>query len=275
MTDPGGEFCIRCGRTGVPVTEGVCAACFADHEPLVEVVDHPRVVLCPTCGARMRGLHWERAGTPPHLTPEDLLPFLRPHPEVGIRSVRWEEGGLNPLVRQLRAEARIGVRGLERTVAREFPVLIEHRSCPECSRRAGHYFTAVIQLRGPEGRSTGARREERSRLHAVWDRAVAESRADWRRAMSWEEELPEGYDFFFVDTVSARAMARWLKRRLDATLSESPTLYGRKDGQDIYRVTFCLRVPRPAPPPVEGAPPPRLSSRARRHRAESLAAAHR
>ncbi len=275
MTDPGGEFCVRCGRTGVPVTEGVCAACFAEHEPLVGVADHPRVVLCPTCGARSRGLHWERAGTPPHLTPEDLLPFLRPHPEVGIRSVRWEEGGLNPLVRQLRAEIRIGVRGLERTVSREFPVLIEHRSCPECSRRAGHYFTAVIQLRGPEGRSTGARREERSRLHAVWDRAVAESRADWRRAMSWEEELPEGYDFFFIDTVSARAMARWLKRRLDATLSESPTLYGRKDGQDIYRVTFCLRVPRPAAPPGEGAPPPRLSSRARRHRAESAMAARR
>ncbi|MHB8351247.1 MAG: NMD3-related protein [Thermoplasmata archaeon] len=264
MSDAGGEFCVRCGRTGVPVQEGVCAECFAEHQVLVGVVDRPRVVLCPTCGARMVGSHWERAGAATELTPEDLLPLLKPRAEVGIRSVEWQETGLNPLVRQIRAVARVGVRGIERTVAPEFQVLIEHRSCPECSRRAGHYFTARIQLRGPEGRSAVPWREERARLHAVWDRLVRESRADWRRSMSWEEELPEGYDFFFIDTVHARAMARWLKRRLDATLTESPTLYGRKDGQDIYRVTYCLRVPRPGPAPAEGVPPPRRSGRARR-----------
>lgn len=264
MIDGGREFCVRCGRTGLPVEEGVCADCFAEHRVLVGVVDHPRVVLCPTCGARMVGSHWERAGAPLQLTPEDLLPLLRPGDEVGIRSVAWEESGLNPLVRQVRAEARIGVRGIERTVTTEFPVQIEHRSCPECSRRAGHYFTARIQLRGPEGRSAVPWREERARLHAIWDRQAKESRADWRRSMSWEEELPEGYDFFFTDTVHARAMARWLRRRLDATLTESPSLYGRKDGQDLYRVTFCLRIPRADPPPAPEAPPPRRSARARR-----------
>lgn len=238
-----GDFCVVCGRTGLPIEEGVCADCFAKTHPLITVDPHAKVVLCPTCGSRMVGSHWERSGSSTLLVPEDLTPLLRTHPEVGIRRVAWEETGLNPLVRELRAVADVRFRDTERKVAVEFQVRIEHRTCPDCSRKTGHFFTAIIQLRGPEGRHVGAHREDRERLHRLWDRELPEARAEWRKALSWEERLPEGWDFYLVDTVSARALARWLKRRLGATLTESPTLYGRKDGRDIFRVTFCLRVP--------------------------------
>ncbi|MGI0053564.1 MAG: NMD3-related protein [Thermoplasmata archaeon] len=269
MSGPGEEFCVRCGRTGIPIEEGVCADCFADRRELLGVVDHPRVVLCPSCGARMVGSHWERPGAPTLLDPEDLMPLLLPLPEVTVRSVEWEETGRNPLVREMRAIARIRVRGIERTVAREFEVQLEHRSCPECSRRSGHFYTALVQLRGPEGRSVGGQREARRERRERWDRVIADARSDWRRAMSWEEERPEGYDFYFVDTVQARALARWMKQRLRATLSESPTLYGRKDGQDLYRVTFCLRLPDPPAPPGRvplGRPPSHRALRFRQGR---------
>jgi nonsense-mediated mRNA decay protein 3 len=95
-------------------------------------------------------------------------------------------------------------------------------------------------------------REDRERLHELWDRELPEARAGWRKALSWEERRPEGWDFYLVDTESAKALARWMKTRLRATLTESPTLYGRKDGRDVYRVTFCLRVPEPAVVGPEG-----------------------
>jgi NMD protein affecting ribosome stability and mRNA decay len=45
-------------------------------------------------------------------------------------------------------------------------------------------------------------------------------------------------------------VARFAKTRLGAQLKESATLWGRKNGKDVYRVTFCLRVPdRNAPVP--------------------------
>ncbi len=249
MTPPSpaaeGEFCVVCGRTDRPITDGECADCYAKHHALVGVADHPVVVLCPTCGAREVGNHWERSGAPTFLTPEDLVPQLRPHEEVGIRRIEWEETGSNPLVREMRAVVHVRFRGLERTVAVEFPVAIEHRTCPECSRKSGHFYTALIQLRGPEGRPVGRRTDDRPRLHRIWDRAMTEARGEWKRALSWEEARPEGWDFYLVDNVQARALARWLKARLGATLTEAPTLYGRKDGRDLYRVTYCLRVPRP------------------------------
>ena len=246
-----GEFCVVCGRSDRPLEGGLCVDCFARTHTLVEVADRPRVTLCPSCGARLVARHWERRGAPPMLTAEDLAPWLRPRPEVGIRRVAWEETGRNPLVREMRGRIDVRFRGTERPIAVEFPVQLEHRTCEECSRRSGHYYTALVQLRGPEGRSISPRilREDRRRLRALWARHLTEARAEWRRALSWEEERPEGWDFYFIDTVAARGVVRWLKARLRASLSESPSLYGRKDGRDLFRVTFCLRVPRP-----EGAP---------------------
>jgi hypothetical protein len=58
-----------------------------------------------------------------------------------------------------------------------------------------------------------------------------------------------------------------MKRRLRATLNESASLWGRKDGREVYRVTFCLRLPRPgsttAKPPRRNAhrPPGALVER--------------
>jgi nonsense-mediated mRNA decay protein 3 len=247
------EFCVLCGRTDVPLQDAVCAECFASRNDLITVVDQPTAVLCPTCGARQVGSHWERSGTSTLLAPEDLMPFLKPHPEVGIRRVTWEESGRNPLVRELRGIANVRFRGIEKTIAVEFTVHVEHRTCPECSRRAGHYYTSIIQLRGPEGRAVGAHRNDRERLHRLWDRELLQTPAEWRRSLSWEEVLPEGWDFYLTDTTTARALARWMKKRLGAKLTESPSLYGRKDGRDVYRVSFCLRVPRGPAPSRAGA----------------------
>ena len=44
-------------------------------------------------------------------------------------------------------------------------------------------------------------------LEVEWTRLVREMRPDWRKAVSWREELPEGWDCFFTDTLAARAVA--------------------------------------------------------------------
>jgi NMD protein affecting ribosome stability and mRNA decay len=209
----------------------------------VSIADHPLVVLCPTCGSRLVGAHWERSGTSRLLTSEDLARFLVPLDEVGIRRVRWDETGANPLVRSLVGSLDVRFRGTERTVGVVMQVQIEHRTCTECSRRAGHYFTAILQLRGLDDRMKEPSRDLRARLSRAWDRLIPEARTAWKESFSWREELPEGWNVYFKDTLAARAMARWMKERLGATLKESASLYGRKDGHDVYRVTFCLRIP--------------------------------
>jgi NMD protein affecting ribosome stability and mRNA decay len=236
------EFCVVCGRTDVPTVDGVCADCFAKRTRLVWVRGRPTVTMCPTCGARRIGQLWDRRGASTLLSPDDLTPLLTVHPDVGIRRIHWSESGLNPLVRDLEATVELVFRGEPRTERLEFEVKIEHRTCTDCSRRSGHFYTALIQLRGEEDGPREKPPELRARLDRQWESIMPEARKSWIAALSWKEELPEGWDFYVTDTLAARSLARLGKSRLHGELKESATLWGRKHGVDVYRVTFCLRV---------------------------------
>jgi nonsense-mediated mRNA decay protein 3 len=237
------EFCVVCGRTGQPLTDGVCAECAADRATLVALPLQVEVVICPQCGARFSHGRWAGAGANPVLSSEDLEPFLEVHPEVGVRSLRWEERALSPSLRELTGEARVRFRGLERTVPLATRARVLARSCTDCGRRSGRYYTAVVQLRGEATGRSPRPKELRRSLDAVWRDLAGEARADWRAAVGWREELPEGWDVYFTDTLAARSVARLAKQRFGAPIVESASLFGRKHGQDVYRVTFCLRFP--------------------------------
>lgn len=246
-----GSFCVVCGRTGEGLVDGLCAECAAKRADLLRAPGRARITLCPTCGARKVGAHWERAGSSRLLTAADLDPLLEVHPEVALRSVHWEEVGANALEYHFQGRARVRFRGAERTVDVPLTVKVDHHTCPECSRRSGHYYTAVIQLRpaldGPREK-TGPMHE---RLERAFSQLLDGARGEWREAISWRESRPEGWDFFLVDTLAARSLARLGRQKLGATIKESATLVGRKDGVDVYRVTFCLRLP--PPPPADPA----------------------
>jgi nonsense-mediated mRNA decay protein 3 len=250
----GGEFCVVCGATGRPLVDGVCAECAVDRTVLLAAPERRSVTVCPTCGAREVGAHWERRGASHLLTAEDLSPFLEVHPEVGIRRIRWEETGATATVRTYLGRAHVVFRGVARDVEVPISVRLVSKTCPDCSRKSGRYFTATLQLRGPAEGPFEKSAALRDRLETQWNRLLNESRPDWRRAVSWLEPLPEGFDCFLTDTLAARGMARLAKQRFGASLKESASLFGRKDGHDVYRVTFCLRFPRPPEVPGRAGP---------------------
>ncbi len=251
-----GEFCVVCGATDRPLTEGVCAECAAGRTELLSAPARAVVVICPTCGARKIGARWERSGSSPLLTAHDLTPLVRVHPEAGLRSVHWEELSSTATVRELLGTARVRFRGAEREARIAMSVRTEHQTCPDCSRKSGRFYTAVVQLRGGAERSNEKPPALRARLENVWSEILADARTDWRRAVSWQEGLPEGWDVFFTNTLAARSIARIAKQKFGASVKESASLFGRKHGQEVYRVTFCLRFPRPSvvpPLPPTGA----------------------
>jgi nonsense-mediated mRNA decay protein 3 len=241
-----GEFCVVCGVTGRPLVDGVCAVCAVDRTVLLSAPERGTVTVCPTCGAREMGAHWERRGASRLLTAEDLSPFLAVHPEVGVRRIRWEETGATATVRTYLGHAHAVFRGATRDVEVPLSVRVISKTCPDCSRKSGKYYTAIIQLRGPlEGRKERPV-ELRARLERAWGAILHESPSKWRDALSWTEARPEGWDCYFTETLPARSIARLAKLRFGASLKESASLFGRKDGHDVYRVTFCLRFDRPA-----------------------------
>jgi nonsense-mediated mRNA decay protein 3 len=248
------DFCVVCGRTDRPVVEGVCAPCFTERTPLVQVPEKAVITVCPVCGARRVGSRWEGQGLDPeHLGPAELNPFLTLHPEATLRSVDWTDDSVNPLLRSIGGRAHLRFRGSDLTQNVTLTVRIDPRTCETCSRQAGHFYTATIQLRASEDAPREKAPLRRARLMARWEDLLPEARPDWRKAISWAEERPEGWDLFLADTLAARSLSRLAKQRLGASVKESATLWGRKNGQDVYRVTFCLRLPSARPQPTGSA----------------------
>jgi len=267
------EFCVVCGRTGRPLVDAVCAECAAGRTTLIAAPEQVEVVLCPQCGARWSRGAWVRPGASPVVSSDDLAPFLTIDPEAAVRSLRWEEHTRSASLRELLGTATVRFRGLERTVPLSVRVRVVARTCTECGRRSGRYYTALLQLRGEAGRRASRPRELRQHLEAIWTALVTEARPDWRAAVGWREERPEGWDVFFTDTLAARSVARLAKQRFGIAVVESASLFGRKNGQEIYRVTFCLRFPSAVLDATEGArrAPPwndSLKKRTRRRNAE-------
>ncbi|MGD0250492.1 MAG: NMD3-related protein, partial [Thermoplasmata archaeon] len=169
------EFCVVCGATGRPLVHGVCAPCAAERTPLVWARRQGVVTVCPHCGAREVGSHWERSGTSRILGSEDLVPFLEMHPEVGLRRVQWEETAATPNQRELVGSVHVVFRGVPRDVEVPMRVRIVSKSCPECSRKSGRYYTAIIQLRGGEDDRERAA-HLRARLEGIWGQLLREAR---------------------------------------------------------------------------------------------------
>jgi nonsense-mediated mRNA decay protein 3 len=239
-----GEFCVVCGATGRALVDGVCAECAADRALLLSAPKRATVTICPTCGARLVGAHWERSGSSHLLTAEDLNRFLEIPPEVGVRTVQWEETGATATVREYVGHARVSFRGATREVDVPLSVRVIAHTCPECSRKSGKYYTALVQLRGPVDGPNEKAGPLRARLDEQWSTLLTEARPEWRQALSWREALPEGWDCYFTDTMAARSIARLARQRFGVRPKESASLFGRKDGHDVYRVTICLRLPR-------------------------------
>ena len=236
-------FCVICGGTGTPLIEGLCPACYAERTALVRLPPTITVVACPTCGARQVRNHWEPAGSPGLLRREDLDPHLEVLPPAQMERVDWEEGGENPMVRELTGTIRLRVGGLAREVRAVTEVRWVHRSCPTCSRRGGKFYTAHIQLRPEEGRTRRSAAEFKAWSLRLWREYFREAPASLRESLAWEEELKEGWDIYFMDTAAARALARGFQLRLGASHKESASLWGVRDGREVYRATFLVRLP--------------------------------
>ncbi len=255
-----------CGRTDQPLREGVCPNCDAGRRTLVRVADLPQVTICPTCGSRKERDRWLPSDSGRFLGAEDLNRFLEPAEDVGIRRAHWTELGAEANTRTYSGNVDVRYRGLERSVPVELRVRWIAQNCPDCSRKAGHFFTAQIQLRGPEGRLPPGARHLRERLRLAWESIWPEGRDEWRTAFSFTEERPEGWDLYLTDTLAARGWAKLMKSRLGATTKESSSLYGRKDGRDVYRTTICVRLPMPEPAaPLAPAPASRHRRPLERH----------
>ncbi len=227
---------MECGKEGM-VYKGLCEECLPKKRALLELPPYVTLQQCPHCNAYRHPGGWRRSSL------EDALDAVIAKEVKVPRDVRrhhlslssTSEGGKSLLVH---LSARLDLEGMVVEEDRDLEVRIKGSTCPQCSRKHGQYYEAIIQVRA-QGRSL--REDEVAGVHQTIDERV---RGDPSLFITREEMVHGGLDVYLSSNEAAKSIIRELKSSLGGRMSSSPRLQTRKGGREVYRVTYALRLPR-------------------------------
>jgi len=227
-------LCIECGKREAKY-DGLCEECFISKVKFTTLPQHLDIVMCPHCHAIKFGGKWERVPINEAIKRivDKNLKFLYEHDSYSLACNYDSTEG------EFEVEVDVNVKYRDLNVTEHHVVRFELRyeSCPRCNRYYGNYFEAILQLRG-------LRKEEQFEvLEYAHNRVAYHSRKNEDLFLTKEVEKKEGWDLYLSDKKEAKKIARELCHKYGASLKESPQIAGRKDGQDIYRITYAVRLP--------------------------------
>lgn len=239
------QTCVECGAQVPRLIGGACPTCFVGKTPLLEAPGVLDVELCAHCDARHVGQHWvdPDEGMPLEWIREEAVrAVVKVHPTVYGGVVEFAETAQDE--RNFRTKASLvsgEVEGVPVSFERELTVRMKRSVCDRCSRMFGGYYAAVIQLRATGRDVTEG---EIKRAHRIIGDELDRQRASGNREsfLTKSGPVPGGFDYFLGDIEGTRGVARLLCDKLGATYEEHAKLSGRKEGEDIYRLTFLVRV---------------------------------
>ena len=251
------EFCPRCGDSvperrdplpGEPRGRDalLCDDCYFEDFDLVDAPDRIEVLVCSGCGAVRRGESWRDVGARDYtdVAVDEVAEALGVH--VDAADVEW---GVEPEQvdeNTVRMHCRFSgvVRGTLRSAEVTVPVKISRGTCDRCGRIAGGYYAGIVQVRADERDLTPA---ERAEALDIAESYVADQEADGDREAFITEvvETDDGPNVKLSSNRLAQNVATRITDALGGSFESYPTLVTEDgDGNEVYRVTFAVRLPK-------------------------------
>ncbi len=230
----------RCPVCGKPV-EGnleMCPECYAERREVFRLEDIIELVKCPRCEFfKVRG-RWKDIPFEDALI-EAVYASLRVIPEFEVEDVF-----ISPLAR---GEVGKYVVRLEGSLDGEFisvekvaEVRVKREVCKRCSREAGGYYESIVQIRAD---SREISEEELEVVRGIIERVLERERENQKAFISKIVERREGIDYYFGDRNIGKKISRLIADELGGKIIESKKIHTRRDGQDVYRFTYAVRLP--------------------------------
>jgi len=233
-------FCVECGREG-PLYEGLCAECFLTRNRFTEIDEHLNLMRCGHCSDYLVQGQWMKFDDVEAAAVEFATSSMNVRSDSSLGGVEVAVDRLdgNNLRVHITAEAKF--MDLSKREELTTTVRVKGTSCPRCSKIMGSYFESILQVRSRE-RSMG-REEKVGVLEEIEDRVEREAIDNRDLFISRVDELHGGFDVYLSSNSLGRAIARQLTAMHGAEMKESSSLVGKREGKDVYRITFLVRLP--------------------------------
>ena len=227
-------FCVECGAEGATL-ESLCADDFGKRHPLVRAPERMNVAKCAHCGKLELSRGWTDA------TVEDAIPgLLAAHvvkdPHVTKTAYTWVSRQEHENIVGLTVKAKCKVGAWDLASSFRTKVRIRGGACPICSKQRADYFVGTVQVRA-DGRPLT---DEEGRMATKIAGRAASGGEDF---VSGIEPVPGGIDVKVGSNRLAKRLARDLAREFGGTVGSSATLHTQREGREMYRSTYVVRVP--------------------------------
>jgi len=242
MTSIKDRFCPKCGRPSE--SDGLCTSCRIAETPWA--VCDTRVISthCPGCGATKQGNTW----TDSDLNKEELAPELARkavhfHEDVRKRAIGVEIRDISPN----RSRARLTITGtlygepLEKTCLVD---LVWHKEqCDRCNRITGSYYEGIVQVRAEDRTMSPFEMQAAANIAEQTENSLQEG----GERLSFVSDMTESRDGLDI-TVGSQHIGLLIVQNITAALggryTTHPKLVGEKNGRQLFRITYLIRLPK-------------------------------
>lgn len=236
------QFCPKCGKETDEFCGKVCKECFVEKQVLMECPLVIPIKTCPTCGSFLRKGKWLFSED----AVENILNCVRDsitiEPQAENVELFLTPKKLHESMYHVGIEMKADINGVEIEAETKTEVRVRKESCLTCNRIAGGYFEGIVQLRAEKRLPTKDElKKGRKIAHDLAGRS--QDKGDRLAFISKTLTLDEGIDFYVGSTKLGTQICRAVIEVFGGKYTESPSLVGQKDGVDVYRVTFALRLP--------------------------------
>ena len=235
------NFCVKCGEECEESIDGLCISCWLDGRRLVDLPHHVDLHVCANCGEFDYGGRWVRRDPMVAIqdAAADAIMVVR---GADVTSISTSVEEQDPRTFVVTVHAGCDVMGYPADGEASTIVRVKNTVCRRCSRQLGSYYEAILQIRSASGKLEDAMREE---ALAMTENSVARQAATNRQLFITKMELvPGGLDVYLSSISLGKAITKELGDAFCAETKESPKLVGQTtDGQDMYRLTYLVRLP--------------------------------
>jgi len=242
FTHPRTLFCPECGRETSEFYDNRCRDCFQKSVTLLECPPVIKIRICPVCGAYHTAGKWIEAPGMKEMFLSEISRSVKAHPDAKDIKLDFYEEELDPSRYLVHISISAVISGLDISATADTEIRIKRDTCDACSRIAGGYYAGILQLRADHRHIT---EEEIERCIQLADHRLNKltSKGDRFAFISKIEELKEGVDLYIGSISACKQVGNAITKELGGTSAISSSLVGKKDGEDLYRVTCAVRLP--------------------------------
>ncbi len=233
-------FCVECGKDEPIFRNGTCLSCYLKHTQFSKGPAIMDITLCPRCSSYKYKNTW---------VSEAFDDILKRHikeafsfsPELQQPTIQTQCTEQDRVLRCM-VTIRGSIEG--QLIIEQHPLTVRIRriTCDICSREAGGYYEAIIQIR-TEKRIF--QKDELHTLRSTVESMVQQLQKGGKRGLfiTDYEENRQGLDFFLSEKTTAFSIAKKIQEQFGGEFKQSASTAGMKDSKQVYRMTYLIRIP--------------------------------